>query len=223
MKNIFSAVFFKDNETARARSGSQNRRKQAKIEVLSTEKFFQKSEKARKKRFFPSCCVTAPRPDSTVPRSTEGQRTEYTRSDIVLKTIWCRVIHRKKWLSTGFSTGGEKAQKSTECTKTHRMRLSQKSTFRVYYKTAFRHFSAVYMPLFYHMGHILHFSRYFTSFRKGSCHISLYPIFSPSFPELSLSSPSLFPSSIPVSSISCAVPEFSPSLFSRTLEKGAFL
>ena len=77
------------------------------------------------------------------------------------------------------------------------------------------------MPLFYHMGHILHFSRYFTSFRKGSCLISLYPIFSPSFPELSLSSSPLSPSLIPVSSISCAVPEFSPLPLSRTLEKGA--
>lgn len=37
------------------------------------------------------------------------------------------------------------------------------------------------MLLFYHMGHILHFPRYFTSFRKGSCLISLYPIFSPLF------------------------------------------
>lgn len=71
------------------------------------------------------------------------------------------------------------------------------------------------------MGHILHFSRYFTSFRKGSCLISLYPIFSPSFPELSLSSPPLSPSLIPVFSISCAVPEFSLLPLSRTLEKGA--
>lgn len=71
------------------------------------------------------------------------------------------------------------------------------------------------------MGHILHFFRYFTSFRQGSYLISLYPIFSPSFPELSLSFPSLFPSLTPVSSISCAVPEFSPLLLSRTLEKGA--
>ena len=51
-KNIFWTVFFKDNENARARSGSQNRRKQAKTEVLNAEKFFEKSEKARKKRFF---------------------------------------------------------------------------------------------------------------------------------------------------------------------------
>ena len=79
------------------------------------------------------------------------------------------------------------------------------------------------MLLFYHMGYILHFSRYFTSFRKGSYLISLYPIFSPSFPELSLSFPSLFPSLIPVSSISCAVPEFSLLPLSRTHEKGAFL
>lgn len=59
----FSAVFFKDNENARARSGSQNRRKQAKTEVLSAEKFFEKIRKSAQKRFFPSCCVTAPRPD----------------------------------------------------------------------------------------------------------------------------------------------------------------
>ena len=35
LKNIFRAVFFKDNENARARSGSQNRRKQTKTWVLS--------------------------------------------------------------------------------------------------------------------------------------------------------------------------------------------
>lgn len=79
------------------------------------------------------------------------------------------------------------------------------------------------MSLFYHKGHILHFSRSFSIFRQGSCLISLYPIFSPSFPELSLSSPPISPSSNPVSSISCAVPEFSPLPLSRTLEKGAFL
>lgn len=73
------------------------------------------------------------------------------------------------------------------------------------------------------MGDILHFSRYSTSFWQGSCLISLYPIFFPSFPELSLSFSSLSPALIPVSSISCAVPEFSPSLLFRTLEKGAFL
>ena len=76
---------------------------------------------------------------------------------------------------------------------------------------------------FYQMGHILHFSRYFTSFRQGSCLISLYPIFSPSFSEFSLSFPSLSSTSNPVSSISCAVPEFSLLPLSRTLEKGAFL
>jgi hypothetical protein len=43
---------------------------------------------------------------------TEGQRTEYTRSDVVLKTIWYRVIHREKWLSTGFSTGEKKHRKA---------------------------------------------------------------------------------------------------------------
>lgn len=79
------------------------------------------------------------------------------------------------------------------------------------------------MPLFYQRGRILHFYRYFTSFCQGSCLISLYPIFSPSSSELSLSFPSLFPSLIPVSSISCAVPEFSLLPLSRTLEKGAFL
>ena len=79
------------------------------------------------------------------------------------------------------------------------------------------------MPLFYQMGHILHFSRSFSIFRQGSCLISLYPIFSPSFSELSISFPPLFPSLIPVSSISCDVPEFSPLPLSRILEKGAFL
>lgn len=49
------------------------------------------------------------------------------------------------------------------------------------------------MPLFYQRGRILHFSRSFSIFRQGSCLISLYPIFSPSFPELSLSFPSLSP------------------------------
>lgn len=49
------------------------------------------------------------------------------------------------------------------------------------------------MPLFYQMGLILHFSRYSASFWQGSCLISLYPIFSPSFPELSLSFPPLSP------------------------------
>ena len=79
------------------------------------------------------------------------------------------------------------------------------------------------MPLFYQRGRILHFSRSFSISRQGSCLISLYPIFSPSSSELSLSFPSLFPSLIPVSSISCAVPEFSLLPLSRTLEKGAFL
>lgn len=79
------------------------------------------------------------------------------------------------------------------------------------------------MPLFYQMGHILHFSRSFSIFRQGSYLISLYPIFPPSFSELSFSFPSLSSPSNPVSSISCDVPEFSPSLLSRTLEKGAFL
>lgn len=79
------------------------------------------------------------------------------------------------------------------------------------------------MPLFYQRGHILHFSRSFSILRQGSYLISLYPIFSPSFSELSLSFPPLSPSLIPVSSISCDVPEFSPSLLPRTLEKGAFL
>lgn len=100
---------------------------------------------------------------------------------------------------------------------------SIKSTFRVYYKISISYFSAVQMLLFYQMGDILHFSRYFNSFRQGSYLISLYPIISPSFPEFSLPFPSLSPSSNPVSSISCAVPEFSPLLLSRTLEKGAFL
>lgn len=51
-KNIFWTVFFKDNEIARARSGSQNRRKQAKTGVLSAEKFFEKIRKSAQKRFF---------------------------------------------------------------------------------------------------------------------------------------------------------------------------
>lgn len=49
------------------------------------------------------------------------------------------------------------------------------------------------MPLFCQIGHILHFFRSFSIFRQGSCLISLYPIFSPSFPELSLSFSSLSP------------------------------
>lgn len=49
------------------------------------------------------------------------------------------------------------------------------------------------MSLFYQMGLILHFSRYSASFWQGSCLISLYPIFSPSFLELSLSFPPLSP------------------------------
>ena len=79
------------------------------------------------------------------------------------------------------------------------------------------------MPHFYQRGDILHFSRSFSIFRQGSCLISLYPIFSPSFSEFSLSFPSLSSPSNPVSSISCDVPEFSPLPLSRTLEKGAFL
>lgn len=85
------------------------------------------------------------------------------------------------------------------------------------------HFSAVQMLLFYQRGRILHFSRSFSIFRQGSYHFSLYPIFPPSFSEFSLPFFPLFPSSNPVSSISCAVPEFSPPLPSRTLEKGTFL
>lgn len=79
------------------------------------------------------------------------------------------------------------------------------------------------MPLFYHRGHILHFFRSFSIFRQGSYLISLYPIFPPSFSEFSLFFPPLSPALIPVSSISCDVPEFSPLPLSRTLEKGAFL
>lgn len=101
--------------------------------------------------------------------------------------------------------------------------LLKKSTFRVYYKISISYFSPVQMSLFYQRGHILHFFRSFSIFRQGSCLISLYPIFSPSFSEFSLSFPSLSSPSNPVSSISCDVPEFSPSLLSRTLEKGAFL
>ena len=79
------------------------------------------------------------------------------------------------------------------------------------------------MSLFYQRGRILHFFRSFSIFRQGSCLISLYPIFSHSFSELSLSFPSLSSPSNPVSSISCDVPEFSPLPLSRTLEKCAFL
>ena len=79
------------------------------------------------------------------------------------------------------------------------------------------------MSLFYQRGRILHFFRSFSIFRQGSCLISLYPIFSHSFSELSLSFPSLSYHSNPVSSISCDVPEFSPLPLSRTLEKCAFL
>ena len=39
------------------------------------------------------------------------------------------------------------------------------------------------MPLFYQRGRILHFYRYFSIFRQGSCLISLYPIFPPLFPR----------------------------------------
>ena len=56
-RKIFRTVFFKDNENARARSGSQNRRKQAKTEVLNAEKFFEKIRKSAQKRFSPSCCT----------------------------------------------------------------------------------------------------------------------------------------------------------------------
>lgn len=76
---------------------------------------------------------------------------------------------------------------------------------------------------FYQRGDILHFSRYFTSFWRGSYLISLSPIFSLSFPDISLFPLPLSSSSNPVSSISCAIPEFSPPLPSRTLEKGTFL
>ena len=79
------------------------------------------------------------------------------------------------------------------------------------------------MSLFYQRWRILHFFRSFSIFRQGSCLISLYPIFSHSFPELSLSFPSLSSPSNHVSSISCDVPEFSPLPLSRTLEKCAFL
>ena len=52
--------------------------------IYTREKIF--SEKTRKKYFFGACCTTAPRQDSTAPGLTEGQRTEYTRGDVVLKT-----------------------------------------------------------------------------------------------------------------------------------------
>lgn len=63
LKKIFQPFFFKDNENARARRGSQNRRKQTKTGVLSTEKFFEKIRKSAQKRFFSPCCLTAPCPD----------------------------------------------------------------------------------------------------------------------------------------------------------------
>ena len=132
-----------------------------------------------------------------------------TQSYPQVNVVIHRVIHR--------------LEKSTECTKMHRADLSQKSTFSVYYKISISYFSAVQMLHFYQRGHILHFFRSSSNFRRGSYLISLSPIFSPSFSELSLSSPSLSPSSNPVFSISCAVPEFSPHLPSRTLEKGTFL
>ena len=62
-KKIFGGNFFKDNENARARRGSQNRRKQAKTEVLSAEKFFCKNQKKRAKKIFPVVLR-----DSTAPR-----------------------------------------------------------------------------------------------------------------------------------------------------------
>lgn len=51
-KKIFEPVFFKDNENARARRGSQNRRKQAKTWVLNAEKFSEKIRKSAQKNFF---------------------------------------------------------------------------------------------------------------------------------------------------------------------------
>lgn len=47
----FSSCFFKDNENARARMGSQNRLKQAKTWVLNAEKFSEKIRKSAQKRF----------------------------------------------------------------------------------------------------------------------------------------------------------------------------
>lgn len=54
-QKIFQPFFFRYNENARARRGSQNRRKQTKTGVLSAEKFFEKIRKSAQKRFFPSC------------------------------------------------------------------------------------------------------------------------------------------------------------------------
>lgn len=161
----------------------------------------------RKKKFLVCACKTY-----TVYNNMQGVRKEiectisYSRLCYVVSNTIYREMHKY-----AVNKNGTKRD------------YSIKSTFRVYYKIGISYFLTVQMPLFCQRGLILHFSRYFPIFRQGSYLISLYPIFSPSFPELSLSFSSIFPSLIPVSSISCAVPEFSPLLLSRTLEKGAFL
>ena len=109
LKKIFWGNFFKDNENARARRGSQSRRKQAKTGVLSTEKFFEKIRKKRAKKIFsvvlhPYFLRFSPSVAPSVPADRQGDSGQSTPSDVVLKTIWYRVIHREKWLSTGFST-----------------------------------------------------------------------------------------------------------------------
>lgn len=147
-KNI-SAVFFKDNENARARRSSQNRRKQVKTGVLSAEKFFEKIRKTRKKDFSrraarlffeifalsrPAYTVPAPLSRRSVPPChalcpADHQKT--TRQHYVKKITYERLFI---YPTLGVKIGVLTPQK---------IGLLQKSTFRVYYKTAFRHFSAV--------------------------------------------------------------------------------
>lgn len=111
-EKIFQPFFSKIMKThARVgvRKTGEKRRKQG---FRARKSFLKKSEK-RAKKIFPSCCTTAPRLDR---QRDSGQGTP---GDVVLKTIWYRVIHREKWLSTGFSTRAKKhrkAQNAQKCT-----------------------------------------------------------------------------------------------------------
>lgn len=123
----FWGNFFKDNENARARSGSQNRRKQEKTEVLSAEKFLKKSEKTRKKDFSRRAARLFFENSALCPA--DHQKT--TRQHYVKKITYERLFI--------YPTLGVKICVLTP----QKIGLLQKSTFQVYYKTAFRHFSAV--------------------------------------------------------------------------------